>query len=137
MSKQHWTVSEVVAAEYCEQKAVYDQRYGDRPNPHIQQLRKVGESDHLRFEKQGRSRMAQDRRCFIATSIYGPAAPQTDFLRQWRDLHLSPSAPGRATVAAYYRLSPALVDLFTVLPGLKWIARVLLSRIVRFLGGPA
>ncbi|MGH8463059.1 MAG: CFI-box-CTERM domain-containing protein [Pseudomonas sp.] len=49
---------------------------------------------------------ARDSRCFIATAVYGPEAPQTEELRAFRDRTLMRSALGRAFVRCYYRLSP-------------------------------
>lgn len=49
---------------------------------------------------------ARDSRCFIASSVYGPEAPQTEELRAFRDRSLMRSALGRAFVRCYYRLSP-------------------------------
>ncbi len=136
MQKKPWTVSEVVAAEYCEQKAVFDKEYGDRPAPHVQRARTEGSQDHTRFERQGRSRLAKDRRCFVATAVFGSDAPETEFLRQWRDRHLMPTFSGQAFVKVYYALSPALVSLASVVPASSAVLRWILARIIRVIGGP-
>lgn len=49
--------------------------------------------------------------CFIATAAYGSALhPKVNALRVFRDRYLNTNVPGRAFVAAYYRLSPPLAD---------------------------
>lgn len=49
--------------------------------------------------------------CFIATSIYGFDATETNILREWRDSTLMPHKLGRFMVTAYYKTSPYLVKL--------------------------
>lgn len=63
-----------------------------------------------------------DRRCFIATAIYGPDAWQTNALRSWRDTCLLPHGLGRALTRTYYCVSPALVRLMHYCP---WLARLI------------
>jgi hypothetical protein len=47
--------------------------------------------------------------CFIATSIYGGDAPETDILRAFRDNTLAKSGFGQAFVNVYYAVSPVVV----------------------------
>lgn len=54
------------------------------------------------------SASTRDRRCFIATAVYGPAALETEQLRAFRDQVLLPTPLGRLFVRTYYRLSPPL-----------------------------
>lgn len=131
-----WSVNEIVAAEYCEQKAVFERQYGDRPSPKIHQARKRGDLDHKSFERQGyRQQARQDRRCFIASAVFGSEAPQTDFLRSWRDQALIPTVLGRALVKLYYRTSPPLACLITIIPGCSQLVRRLLKVFIRLVGG--
>ena len=51
--------------------------------------------------------------CYVATCVYGSSdAPEVRALRRFRDRKLKKSAPGRAFVRLYYRLSPTLVKHF-------------------------
>lgn len=75
-----------------------------------------------------------DKRCFVATSVYGPDAWQTSCLRAYRDTRLLPNWWGRMLVRAYYRAGPCLVEM--VPPGSMRavLLRRLLDSIVSRLG---
>lgn len=109
MKKRHATITDIVGTVYCEQKAVFDRELGDARPISVRAKAAAGTFEHLRFEVEGRTQAAIDRRCFIATAIYGVDAPETDFLRAWRDRVLMPSPVGRALVCIYYLVSPRLV----------------------------
>jgi serine/threonine protein kinase len=49
--------------------------------------------------------------CFIASTIYGPSAPETNILRKWRDDNLLPYLPGRLLIDFYYFVSPSICKL--------------------------
>lgn len=56
---------------------------------------------------------SKKRGCYVATCVYGSYdCPQVWTLRRYRDDVLKNSAWGRAFVAVYYAISPALVRLF-------------------------
>lgn len=74
-----------------------------------------------------------DRRCFIATAVYGQDAVQTSALRAWRDKTLMTSWIGRAVVKVYYRLSPGVVTVLDRHPSWKAVVRWMLDRLVRAL----
>lgn len=61
-------------------------------------------------------RPASDRRCFVASAVYGLDDPRTEELRRFRDARLLPSAVGRQAVRAYYLTSPLLVLVLDRLP---------------------
>ena len=52
-----------------------------------------------------------DRRCFIASEIYGEAAPETEQLRVYRDTTLTSSLLGRMSIVGYYSVAPAITVL--------------------------
>jgi hypothetical protein len=68
-------------------------------------------------------------RCFVATAVSHPGAPEVELLRIWRDRRLRRSRGGRIALAAYERIGPSLG---------AWVARTERRRAVRALVvGPA
>lgn len=134
MAKEHHTISEIVSTVYCERKAVYDRRHGDARPLHVRAKAARGTIDHLGFELESRAAMAIDRRCFIASQVYGGDAPQTVFLRAWRDEVLLQCRGGRALVSFYYATSPFVVRAADRFPALALLIRRALDRVVRLLG---
>lgn len=128
------TISDIVATVYCEQKTVFDRERGRIESRDVRAKREDGIAQHKRFENEGRRSAGQDRRCFIATAVYGPDAAETDFLRAWRDRALMPSMTGRAAVRIYYSVSPLLLPVLERHARLARAVRVMLDRLVRFLG---
>lgn len=76
---------------------------------------------------------ARDSRCFIATQVYGPAAPETERLREWRDEVLLKTHLGRWFVKLYYTVSPVVCSVIDKVPGLDYLVRRLLDRLVSHL----
>jgi hypothetical protein len=62
--------------------------------------------------------------CFVATAVYGtPFHPDLDLLRSFRDRRLTRTISGRALIAAYYRVGPALALIVRLVPGLRGACR--------------
>ena len=75
-AKKYHTITDIVGTVYCEQKVVFDRERGDARPLEVRAKAAAGTFEHLRFQVEGQTRAAIDRRCFIATAIYGPdAAP--------------------------------------------------------------
>lgn len=69
--------------------------------------------------------------CFIATAAYGSYfAPEVSVLRGFRDRQLSATAPGRAFIRLYYRLSPPAADLIREYHGARLMVRCCLAPLV-------
>jgi hypothetical protein len=111
MKKKYHTITDIVGTVYCERKVVFDRERGDARPLEVRAKAAAGTFEHLRFQVEGQTRAALDQRCFIATAIYGNDAPETHFLRAWRDRVLMPRTIGRLFVRAYYGVSPSLVPL--------------------------
>lgn len=136
MKKKYHTITDIVGTVYCEQKVVFDRERGDARPLEIRAKAAVGTFEHLRFQVEGQTRAALDRRCFIATAIYGPDAPETNFLRSWRDRVLMPATVGRLFVRAYYATSPSLVPLLGRSRRAATAVRAALNALLAVLGMP-
>lgn len=74
----------------------------------------------------------QDKRCFIASHLYGVDDPRTNQLRAFRDRVLMPNRFGAFLVSVYYATSPFLVSLCRKNKFLDGIARWIVDRFVSF-----
>ena len=88
----------------CEKQVQLRHTLGERYTESQLHMMREGNAVHERYYKQ----LSRDRRCFIATAMYGQDAWQTCLLRHFRDHYLMPHAVGRFCVKAYYRMSPPL-----------------------------
>jgi hypothetical protein len=95
----------------CERQAYLDKRYPHTKDSRAIQASKTrGNYIHALAERQGHPASHSDRRCFIATAVFGQDAEETNSLRTWRDRNLLPHHIGRLLVSLYYRLSPCVAD---------------------------
>lgn len=124
--------SELAATATCEQRAVFDARFGVGKGERAARM-SAGDAIHAAKHERAQAEMAgaSDRRCFIATCVYGADAPATEALRRWRDAKLAPSRTGRAAVAVYYAVSPLVVRLLDARPALREPVRRALDAFVR------
>ncbi|MBQ4855716.1 hypothetical protein IMW82_13645 [Rhodanobacter sp. B2A1Ga4] len=117
---------------YCETRMVLARRIGPRVTKEQQCARDAGSAEHARFDRQVRTQHnrpvpAQDRRCFIATAVYGADDVRTQQLRDWRDSVLDRSTTGRLAIAAYYAFSPWIARLLVWAPELQRPVRAALD----------
>lgn len=134
MSDKHHSITDVVEAVFCERKVQLRQAHGEMRLPHIDKMARQGRWAHKRFEIEGRTRVVADNRCFIASAVFGSTAPETDFLRGWRDQYLTRSITGRRLIAVYYVLSPHFVLYMDRHESLRIPVRKMLSCLVRLIG---
>lgn len=122
-SRTERAVSATQLAEmgYCEKRMLLAHRLGERTTLAQRQGRARGNEAHLRYFAQGAA--ARDRRCFIASCVFGPEALETQQLRGYRDAVLLPRWWGRRLVSLYYRVAPSLCRLLE-----RWPAAFPLTR---------
>lgn len=135
MRKRYHSITDIVATVYCEQKAVYDRERGDARPLDVRIKAATGTFEHLRFQVEGQTSQIVDKRCFIASQVYGGEAWQTNAFRAWRDQTLMPSAAGRAAVRLYYAVSPSIARALARWPAAASLVRRALDRILLILEG--
>ena len=115
-------ITKIVNTVYCEQKVVFDNIYGDKkdlsdPEQYRVALKaQLGTEAHKAFEHQGNTILANggkvtDKRCFVASFAFGQDAPETNWLRHWRDTTLLQKPGGALFVRLYYWLSPKIIKI--------------------------
>ena len=135
MRKRYHSITDIVATVYCEQKAVYDRERGDARPLDVRIKAATGTFEHLRFQVEGQTSQIVDKRCFIASQVYGGEAWQTNTLRAWRDRVLMPRATGRVDVRLYYAVSPGIARVLERWPRAAGLVRRALDRLVVFVEG--
>ena len=104
--KSEWvSASKIGRASYCPHYLELENK-GAAVSKQAQQARIKGDIEHDKINKQ-----AEDKRCYVASHLYGINDPRTQMLREFRDDHLLKSRMGRVFIAVYYGLSPFAVTL--------------------------
>jgi len=121
--------SDLAELGFCEMKVLLKARHGDQTTPEAAEARRGGLEEHERFHQQVTKehnrtvdavRGAEtDKRCFIATAVYGGTDPRTQQLRSYRDSSLNATWWGRALVQMYYAVSPHIVPILLWSPMLR------------------
>jgi hypothetical protein len=132
--KKSVAISSLADVAVCERRIYLRSKLGKKISQD-RALRMIrGTAVHKRAEKQSHpSERTRDRRCFVATAIYGGDGQETNLLRRFRDQSLMPNAAGRLLVAAYYKLSPKVVQLGSRFPFILVICRAGLDKFVAYL----
>lgn len=104
----------------CERRVYLRAKYGDRETRAQRQAKDRGTMLHdLAYQQSRPDGPARDKRCFVATCVYGQDAWETELLREFRDRRLGSWAGGRLLTRVYYRVSPGVVGVLEKWPGLK------------------
>ena len=101
------TAKEMAEMGFCEKRIQLARLYGEQVTHEQQKDRARGQLAHQRYLEDGLSSRG-DRRCFVATCVFGQDALETQVLRQYRDAVLLRCRLGRWIVGLYYRTSPSL-----------------------------
>jgi len=102
--RTNWvSASDAGRAEYCPHYLELEEK-GANPSKRAVNARIKGEIGHDRLNE-----LSEDKRCFIASHLYGIDDNRTQLLRDFRDSHLLNHIAGRMVISIYYRLSPLLV----------------------------
>jgi hypothetical protein len=127
------SISDIVSIVHCERQAYFDRMLGRHRTGKVDAFADEGTRQHSKFETEGlREIQRGDKRCFIATAVYGEEAMQTLSLRAWRDTALCPRPLGRLFVRLYYVVSPPIARLADQSPILRAVIRRALDVFVRW-----
>lgn len=99
------SAKELAEMGFCEKRVQLAHLYGEQVTPEQRKAMDRGQMAHQRYLEDGLA-ATSDRRCFVATFVFGSEAPETQVLRAYRDRVLLRRRWGRALVAAYYRVAP-------------------------------
>ena len=67
--RRYHSISNIVATVYCERQAILDREHGESRTLDVRVKAAAGTFEHKRFELEGKTLAAVDRRCFIASAI--------------------------------------------------------------------
>ena len=135
MGLHHQSVSATSLAKQlvCEKQMLFDAKHG----PLLSKVRRVaisrGNRVHDKIYRAGHRPVSGslDKRCFIATAVFGPDAVETNALRAFRDRVLLPRRLGRQAIRIYYKVSPPIARWLENWPYCAVVVRRLLVVVVR------
>lgn len=117
----------------CEQRVVLRSRYGPLHSTQTHVALERGTQEHGAFLEDARRLQnggdQADRRCFIATTVYGEGF-ETRTLRTFRDHVLLRSRAGACVVGLYYSAGPAIARCVAKSSRRKAVARIVLKPFV-------
>jgi len=128
--------SDLAKMTVCEQKLVFEKRYGERLTRGQEERIRDGNRGHAQYLRQAfvvnpdvHSSESKPW-CFIATELWGEDAAETCALRALRDAILHRYALGRAFTRVYYRMSPAVAAYLARHPRVGRFAKAGLTPVV-------
>lgn len=121
------SATELVSIVKCEKQSLLNKERKFENDAYTEERRIEGIKAHAKFEKQN----IQDKRCYIATAIYGQSAYETKILRLWRDNYLQNKYIGRIIIKIYYKASPFLLRNLSpnFIPLTKYVLNKFIERI--------
>jgi len=122
------SASEAGRAAFCPHTLELKQK-GAKPSIQAQKAMQLGVSGHERINKMA----TQDKRCFIASHLYGVEDPRTTLLRRYRDDVLKKTGSGKVFIAVYYKMSPGLVAVAKKMSMVDMAFRIIVDYLVRCL----
>lgn len=124
--KSEWiSASDVGRSEFCP-NSVALKYAGAKPSQRAVAAQDRGNLKHEQFNRQ----ISTDKRCYVASYLYGVEDPRTETLRQFRDNTLQCSPGGRILIAFYYRLSPVVIKISKRAPWIDRLLRRIVDRLV-------
>lgn len=121
------SATELAKMGKCERQVYLDHQHGEDTSL-TEKFIKRGNQEHEEFN---RRLSGKDKRCFIATAVFGIDAIETNILRQFRDEHLMPYKYGQIFTALYYKISPYVVSIIEKYPIVMIPIRILLRGLIR------
>lgn len=124
--RSEWiSASDVGRSEFCP-NSVALKYAGARPSKRAIASQNRGNLKHEQFNRQ----ISKDKRCYVASYLYGMDDLRTETLRQFRDTRLQRSPGGRILIAAYYRLSPLVIEISKRCPLVDQVLKRIVDRLV-------
>lgn len=121
------TAKELAEMGFCEMRVLLAHLHGEHTTSEQRRARARGLVAHQQYYEEGKA--SGDRRCFIATCVFGPDAAETQVLRAYRDAVLLPRPWGRWLVRIYYRTAPGVCSFLDRSPAAAAAMRALLRKV--------
>jgi hypothetical protein len=125
------TVTQLVDFAKCEKLAILKLTHKEMLNEERSRAVSAGIEAHGQLERQ----LSVDGRCFIASFACGSDAPETIFLRHYRDNVLQVTRLGRIGIRFYYFASPYAVHFLRLVPHGKRLSFWCVRTYIRWVGG--
>lgn len=123
------SATQLAEMSFCEKRMLLVHLHGEAASAGQREAMKRGNAAHRRFYVEGGAAQISDRRCFVATCLFGEMAPQTRSLRAYRDAVLLAAPWGRGLVRVYYLAGPRMCALLERWPMLQRPLRSFLTRL--------
>ncbi len=124
--KTEWiSASDVGRSEFCP-NSVALKYAGTKPSRRAVAAQDRGHLKHEQFNR----KISTDKRCYVASYLYGMEDQRTETLRRFRDNALQCSPGGRILIAVYYRLSPMVIEISKRSSWVDLVLRRIVDRLV-------